>query len=139
MDTQIPASDNIHINSPYSRGEGAGRLDRGETHLAAPDLKEYKQRDRTNPFPTGGAYMLPGTQRSIHMDAFPIRDAQTLSRPMLPGNNIGDVLRRNQLIYRSDTTPRRDGPIMRALPASVTTPRSNAVFMDGTQGDHYGD
>ena len=133
-------SDNVHINTQYDRGEGAGRHWRGETHLqgSAPRGVRIAPVSASGDVTGQPAYPLPGTDvfsAAGSYDEWPMRSA---SESWYPMSNPYDTLHPETLIYRSDTTPRRDGRIFRALPASVTTPQANARFLDGSQGDVYG-
>ena len=133
-------ADNVHINSPYDRGEAAGRLYRGETHLSYAETDIYKAPARLYGQAQGGAYQLPGRDLYVPADVMPVRvleNRASATVPGLPGNPDG-YLFGNVLIYRSGTTPRRDGPRLRALPASVTVPGDSARFMDGSRGNVYG-
>lgn len=141
---QVPETvqnDYVHVNSQYLRGERVGAAIRGNATVVKVQQGTNVLPNRSYPqYAANGAYALPGTilyGGDNDYDEMPRRDTQLQRQAML----IGDPewkMRRDTLIYRSDTTPRRDGGRFRSLPSTVTGPRNSAVFMNGKQGNVYG-
>lgn len=138
-------SDYVHVNSQYLRGEGnrIGYQDKGIRADMRVANASNQLPDRSYPlYAANGAYALPGTSLydgDNHIGQFPHRPngAAQVRKAMLMGDPDWKI-HRDTLIYRSDTTPRREGQRLRALPATVTGPRNSAVFMNGKQGNVYG-
>lgn len=142
--------DNIHINSPQERGEGvnAGRLFRGEQHLSATDTPVagvIPLQNGSGDIVGNPAYAIPGKPALINSSgvwaAMPARvyaGQGSGGYTYGPMGNPDGYIYYDRVLYRSDLTPRRDGPNYRASPSSPTTPGQAYRFLDGRRGDVYG-
>jgi hypothetical protein len=135
-------TDNVHINSPYDRGEGAGDLWRGERHNSSTDTPVSNTIARltgSGDITGDPAYSLPGQPALLNGNgvwgAFPPLSPSYSRYPMV---NPDGYIYRDTLLYRSDTTARRDSPNYRTLPSSPTTPNDRYRFLNGRRGDVYG-
>lgn len=139
-------TDNIHVNSPYDRGEGAhaGRLFRGERRLSASEgevAPTIATQNSSGDIAGNPAYRIPGSSALLNGNGnYGIMPAIAYMGNITwgPMSNPEGYIYRDTLLYRSDSTPRRDGPLYRTLPSSPTTPVDRYRFLDGRRGDVYG-
>lgn len=136
----------IGVNTPYDRGEGVntGRLFRGDLRLSAgdgPSSAGIAPDNKSGDISGNPAYVLPGNPALLNGNGtyglMPER-AYMGNVTWYPMANPDGYIYRDTLYYRSDLTARRDGPTMRTLPSSPTTPVDRYRFLDGRRGDVYG-
>jgi hypothetical protein len=135
-------TDFIHVNDPYVRGEADSAQNwRGERHLssAEPFSGSIMPRSASGDITGNAAYALPGQPALLNGNG--VWGAFTPLSPSyngFPMQNPDGYIYRDTLLYRSDTTPRRDSPNYRMPPSSPTTPNDRYRFLDGRRGDTYG-
>lgn len=128
----------------YQRSAEQKRLFRGETYLSntnVPVVGSLPPLNGSGDITGDPAYPIPGKPPLLNGNGtFDIMPGRALMGNLTwyPMQNPDGYIYRDTLLYRSDLTPRRDGPNYRTLPASPTTPGDRYRFLDGRRGDVYG-